>query len=462
MNRSFRILAAAILAAPLLLRKAQAQAVSLPQETTAKSLFSLSLSTAETKTLARSDALKAYLADQQAATESAGAQFASVLPRLDFDGSYDYVTNVPRIQISPAFPAFPFGTHNNWNVGPMLSYTLWDTGSAWKQYSSLTRLAQSREEDRRQAELQILLAVRAAYVNVQLALEEMRLVNDSLSLSRSQNKDIESNYQAGAASRLDRVESQRAVINYQLQFLQSQADLSSTLKDLLALVGEVPENVSRPGPPGVENVGLELKLDSLDESLDSALRLPLMAPDEGNPQIKSQELQAQSAELSAQSQKAALFPVLQASAKATEQYPNAILPETIQQNTFALSLALPLFEGNRTHHQVEEKLKEAESARHRAAQLRTDLGRDFWKAKDMLDSLTSQRALAVQDVKESEDAARLYYESYKLGKINLTDVQAADVRELQAKVEAAGIAARALQQIIVLRSLSAEETNYAQ
>lgn len=61
---------------------------------------------------------------------------------------------------------------------------------------------------------------------------------------------------------------------------------------------------------------------------------------------------------------------------------------------------------------------------------------------------------------QSEEAAKLYYSSYKAGKNNLIDVQIANNQALQAKVGAARIDAQILNQLILLNALSGEQNTY--
>jgi outer membrane protein TolC len=432
-----------------------------PNTGSAAASFQLSLDQAEREAMKTSNELKSYIASADAAHEQAGAQFSYLLPKLTFDGTYRYVTNVPTISLPiPGVAALPFGTHQNYSIGPTLTYTLWDTGATTDAYHALDRVAGARAEDRKAAELQLLVEVRAAYVRVQLALEEMRLVNDSLKLAEAQNHDITTNYHAGAASRLDSVDSQREVLNYLLQFQQRQADLSAALKDLLALTDEHPADVSHPGPPDVRNVTLVLNLDHLSKSLAEYGKWTFSPPDDHQPQIHSQELLAQSSELQASSQKDALYPVLQVQARASIDYPNGIVPEHVEQNTFTVALSMPLFETDHTRHLAAEHYKEAESARFRKEQLQIDLQRDYQKAREMLDNLREQQNIASQDVLSSEESARLYYSSYKAGKINFTDVLSANLRALTAKVDAARIDAQILNQIIILKSISGGDSNH--
>ena len=181
--------------------------------------FELTLRDAEKQSLQASNQLKSALSTQAAASEQADAGYANLWPRLSLEGTYRYVTTVPTVQLPiPGIPPLQFGANSNYSIGPTLSYQFWDTGSTRSAYHSLVKLAEARKEDQRNAELQLLMSVRMAYVRVQLALEQMRLVSDSLNLARAQNRDIEVNFRAGASSKLDWVNSQREVLSYQLQF----------------------------------------------------------------------------------------------------------------------------------------------------------------------------------------------------------------------------------------------------
>ena len=175
-------------------------------------------------------------------------------------------------------------------------------------------------------------------------------------------------------------------------------------------------SLAHPGPPGVENVTLELKLDSLDASVRQAAD-SIPPPDARQPQLRSQELQAEAAELSAESQKALLYPTIQLSARASIDYPNTVVLQTIEQNTFLVGVSMPLFEMDRTRHLAQEKMKEADAARYRREQIQSDLNRDFLKARELLESLREQQKVGIEDVAKSEESARLFYASYKGGRI---------------------------------------------
>ncbi len=418
--------------------------------------FELSLKLAEQRALGASDQVKALSFSERAVYEQANAQFSILLPKLTFNANYQYLTNVPTIQVPvPGFNfGIPFGAHNNYSIGPALSYVLWDFGSARNAYAGADLLAQSRGEDRKKGELQVLLDVRSAYLRLQLSLEELRLLRNSLNLAQIQNRDIETNFRAGAATKLDRVDSQREVINRKLSFEQKQAEVVTDFTDLLAIVYLPTPKTSRIGPAGLPGVELELNLDSLEASLNDAGIWRFSPPADRHPQLRSQELLAEASEKSAQALMDSLYPTVQVTASAVIQYPIGPVLQRVNQNIFAASLSMPLFEGGRTRHNATQKRLEAEAARSSRLQLKVNMDRDYTKAQELLLKLNEQQKLATEDVERSRQAAGLYYQSYKGGKLNLTDVLAANNRALQSEVNATRISAQILSQLIILKYLS--------
>lgn len=404
--------------------------------------FELTLHNAEKQTLQTSDQLKAEILDVDVIGEQQSAGFASMLPKISVQGNYTYLGTLPSLSFMAGTPSYTFGSHHNYSIGPALNYILWDTFSSLKSFQALSKLKESKQQDLANTRIQLLFSVRASYIRVQLALEELRLVNNSLALARAQKKDIQNRFKAGAATRLDLLTSDREVLRYQIQLEQKQAELSSVFKDLLALVGNP------------EFTELNLKLDSLTHTLATLSSEPISAPTNQQPQIKSLQLLAESSEKSASAQTAKLFPTIQLSASSTFAYPNGPVMTQINQNMIGLVLSLPLYVGDPTWHLAASKRREAKAIKYRADQLKTNILRDFSKASEMLHSLYEQKKLCAQDVLESEEAAKLYYQSYQAGKMNLINVQTANNQELQSKVNSARIDAQILNQLISLMALS--------
>jgi outer membrane protein TolC len=425
--------------------------------------LALTLRDAEKQALSSSNQLKSSAATAEAAEENESAQLQNLLPRLSFQASYQYYATIPEIRFAGAGGTLiPFGTHDVYSFGPQLNYTLWDTFSSRDQYKASGLLKAARDEDRKNTELQLLSSLRNAYVQVQLGIEELTLINGSLELARSEDRDVTNRFKAGAADKIDVITSQRSVLSYQIQFEQRQSQLSSSLQDLLHLVGDQrPHDVSHPGPTGIPGVTFALNLDSLKQLLGSELLPPSAAtPGNAQPQIRSQEFQSQSYEYTAKSQFAKVFPVVQLSAAVTDERPNIPNPITFLQETVGVTLSLPLWVGDTSSKLAAEQRRQSDAASYKAAQLQDDISRDYSKARETLASLRVQSELSRRDVEQSEEQARLYFTSYKLGKINFIDVQNANNQALTAKVSSARIDAQILTQVITLLSLSGEESSH--
>jgi outer membrane protein TolC len=416
----------------------------------------LRLHDAESRALSYSNRLKAAQSDQDAARFQSSAQYQTLLPRLSLQASYQYFNEIPKISIGPV-ASVNFGTNNVYSFGPVISYTLFDAFSSRRAYQASTLLEQARQQDRVATELQLLLNTRAAYVQVQLELEELKAIHDSWRLSEAQRRDVDSKFRAGAASRLDLVTAERSVLSYQIQFKQKQSELSSSVRDLLALLGDPRLDdpaLQYPGPAEYSEVKFALKLDPLDSTLSEQLTLPLPPPDVVDPQTQSLIHQSESLSRSAQSQSARAYPLVQVSAGVSYNRPNVPNPPSYWQETAAATLSLPLFLGDPSHAQAAQLRSQADAVEFRASQRQEDVHRDYQKSMEAIRSLKEQKQLAIIDIKQSEEQARLYYTSYKAGKSNLIDVQNANVVALQAKVHASQIDAQIINQIIFLRSLS--------
>lgn len=404
----------------------------------------LSLQEAETSALASSWLIKAAAADFTSALEQEKAGFTAILPRASLQGNYTFLSTLPELSVAPNVPAITFGDHNNYSLGPVLNYTLWDTFSSHKSYAALGRLRQAREQDRENTTVQVLTSVRNAYLRVQLALEELKAVDDYVVLSRAQERDVQKRFEGGTGTQLETYTAQRQVVRYRLQVEQKKVDVATAYKDLLALTHP-------------ENINSTPRLESLSRTLAHFLKFAHEAPGENHPQVKSLELLSESSTLMAESLRAKLFPTLQLSLSSNVSYPNGPQLVSTNQNTVSLSLNVPLFLGDPTWHQIDQKLSDARGAHYRARQVRLDLNRDYEKALQRIESLKQQQKLAAQDVRDSGEVAKLYFNSYKVGKLNFIDVQTVNNDALQAKVNAARIDAQLIGQIIALLAVQGKE-----
>jgi multidrug efflux system outer membrane protein len=436
-----------------------------PIKQTGKTSTSLTLSLAEmTDTaLKNSPKLDATRLSALSAFSEAYSIGESEYPRFSMSGNYFYNTTIPDLKISPLSPSIPFGFNNNWSAYVGLSFDLWDFRSLHNQANSVEAQAQSQDQAYQAAKRQLLLAVRMAYFQAQINLEQVRLLGDSLKVAQAQYEDISHQARFGTASQLDKLSSHQEVLNYQRSFSQSQAALASSLRDLFDLAGvEEPADLIAPLdgrmkgnlPKGSDSPTVWLSMDP-EEASRKVLQVGIQAPpDDSVPQLKTYAYLAQSARFAADSVAMQMLPKVVLSAQAGYQDPIGPIDETIQQNTLSVTASMPIFDWGQILDDSDAKRKQSQAYLRNLDQAKADLWRDWNKAQDQLRTIRYQEGLNQTAVSETKELSQLTYVSYKAGGSKYLEVQTANFQALTAKVQAVTNEIQMLMQLSVLSSLS--------
>ena len=398
----------------------------------------LTLKFAEEKALSHSEIVKAQGFDVQAADAAVRSQFQVLLPRLALQGSYSFVSVIPELSFGG--PKVKMGSNDNYSIGPVLSYTLWDGGSLSESYQSAVFLSQAKALEQTSAQDQLILNVRMAYLRYELAQEEYAGIQESFKLSQSQNRDISIRYQAGAASRLDVLLASRQMGGYELQLKQKETALHDAKRALFQLMGD---------PIGDPTT---VPLEDFTNLLVFARQLPVRDLAQ-NPRYQAL------LRLVAASQKAADAlqfkggPTLQVSATSTLAYPNGPILEQINQTILGASLSIPLWLGDPSGDLSTQKRSQSLADLSRATQLKLDLELAQANAKDAIDNLSVQQGFAKRDLSQSQDIADLHYTAYKLGKVSFVDVQSANTQVLLSRLNLVRVSFQLISQYFTLSSL---------
>jgi len=420
--------------------------------------FSLTLAQAETMARAHSLELKAAGEQAAAADDQADAQFASLLPRVTLDGFYRYET-VPQ-----ALPV-TFNSLRSTQLGPTLTWTLWDEGALYKSWKAQKAGAESQEEQARLVQTQAILGARLAYFQVLLAAEQARLLAESVAVTTAQYEDITRRFDAGAASRIDVLESHQEDLQRRKEFLNAQAALGTALRELLQIIGRRGGyDLSRPVdartgfslPEGLPTPTLLVDVEPLSRVSPELAAAASGTWDRAHPQLLLFERQAESARLSAEGLSSAEYPRVQLQAQALYEYPTVTQHDYVTQKTVALTASIPLFEGWQTKKQIEQQGHLASAADRRRDLAAEQIERDWERTHIRLDSLAEQRAIDARRVSESQELAHLVYVSYKAGRSTYIDVQIANLTALQAKIQAAQTRAQILIQLATLAQLAGQ------
>jgi outer membrane protein TolC len=426
----------------------------------------LSLSGLTDQALKNSPKLEAARLAFESARSEAGALGASEFPRLGLSGNYFYQTYVPAFSPFPNSPPAVFGENNNWSAWATLNWNLWDFRSLHHMANSAIAASQSQEQLYQATQRQVRLAVRLAYFQVQITLEQVRLLGDSLKVAQAQYADIQKQTRFGTASRVDLLSSHQEVLNYERQFWQAQAGLAQALRDLFDLAGDKePADFTSPLdarmegtlPEGVSAPTVWLAMDPEKDSLALLQQEAAVPPDESVPQLKTYAYLADSSRLAADAVHSGLFPKLTLSAQAGYENPDGPVLQTVQQNIVSVSLNMPLFDWGQIVSDSDSKREQSEAYLKNLDQAKGDLWRDWNKAKDALRSLETQRTLDETGVSETQELSKLTYGAYRAGTARFLEVQTSNFQALNAKVQAVGNDIQILMQLSILSSLSGKQ-----
>lgn len=400
----------------------------------------LSLKEAESFALEQSSEIKAAQEEIAGTDALSEAEEARQYPSLSLVGNYRYNTIVPEIEAGPK--KIPFGDHKAYSIGPVLNFSLYDGGMRRNLIQSIQAVSQANQHQLSAVKNQLLLNVRLAYIRTQIAKTEYDLVRQTLELTKKQAKDIATRFRNGAASKLDFLSAQREVLAMDMRSSASKGELQVTSKDLAALINRQidPET---------------LVLDALDQA-NSAFHQE-NALQRQHPRLLFLDKIADSKESAAQSQKSAFLPHLQLTLKSSLDYPNGPTLENIHQNTIAIGFEMPLFDWGAIDRSVSKQRAEASATRLQREALERELHKEGEKARARLAALKEELLTAQKAVKDSRELARLTYEAYKDGHINLTEVQSKNLMLLAAEVDKTRIDGQLSMQSYILQSLTHPE-----
>lgn len=423
--------------------------------------LTLTLKDAETDALAASGQYRGARFSAEAAEAGAAAAASLLNPRLSLEGSLRYAEVVPQIAL-PAAMGGPKPMGDNWtySIGPSAYWTL-DTGALRYGREAARRNAAARSAEAENARRQTVLKARAAYFRLQLALEKVYLIGNTLQLSLSQFRDVELGVRAGSRSRLDGIRARQEATARRRDLLRARADLAGALRDLAFETGrQLPSGAGLPldarmaGGDYDGAAGLLVRAEAYEEIIKALLPSAARDLEASPPAVTALSEAAAAYRASAMAQRREALPRLVLGARTSLDYPNGPNIYSFLQNSASLSLNLPLFESGRLADREKENRLNAEAA----AAKRDDAGRaaarDYRAALEDYNALMEEQSINIDAVDDAEEAARLSYEAYKSGGSTWLEVENANLKALQAKTTLASANAEILLKLAVLDSLT--------
>lgn len=411
----------------------------------------ISYEEAERLSLANSHQIESQSHVVAAASDTAFAQEVKRMPQLSFGAGASLTSKIGQITIPALGVNQQVGERLNWMVGPAIDFVIWDAGQIINRAKSLWKKASSESNvldyDKRQA----LLNGRAAYIRVQIAKEQARLVTDAISLARAQYAYVLDRKNAGTADLFDLTVAHQEMSDREKDLDQARGELAVSKRNLMGALSLDDEMAN------ADNVDVEPILSVLDVMLP---RSDTEVDIESHPQVKEYADMQKASELGAKSTIAKYFPEIKFRGQSTFEYPNLGQSDTIQQNRAMFNLSVPILDWGVIAKEAASQKYQAKAANETMKQMIVELTQNV---SDTRSNIGTYKKLKVSTTRAAEDAvevARLSFDSYKTGRIIFLDVQRANVKALSALVEQARTEAMLGLEIAKLLALAETEGEF--
>ncbi|MCX5786526.1 MAG: TolC family protein [Elusimicrobia bacterium] len=430
-------------------------------------VIKLPLETAQQLALAYSPELKGLQADEIALSKRADERLAAGRPSLDFDASYSRMTEVSRLSLPvPGNRSIQFGDYYAYTLGPSFNWMFWDFGSTRSSYESANSLALSKASDISGLKSRIVLESRLAYFKIKLALDQAVLIGESRRLSEAQYKDIKLRYDAGAANRMDMLSSRAELLTRAMQFTQARSELAGAARDFFYQAGiEKKADLSYPADSRLKALLAKdeppptviIEMDATEKLMLSMSAQAPSGPSAAHPALRALSEAGRSYEQARKALEAGRYPRFQLFAKSYLAYPNGAILKQYSQNILGVGLNLPVFEGWRLTREIEARSADIDSVKARKDRAADGLSLSWEKAQDQLSSLKAQASINADTLNTAAELETLTYESYQAGRSTFLEVQNANLKELDAKIQAARTDIQMLNQLAYMADLSVSE-----
>jgi outer membrane protein len=335
---------------------------------------------------------------------------ALFMPRAQLTSGYsvrDAAFTIPSylMKDAPKDPGIFTGYKNDWSMRLQVDQTLFAGGRNYYTHQIAEKDTAVQEENLKLRRLNLEVEITRAYYAVILAQQVVQIKQDLIDQSKRHQTEVSRRFQAGDASRFDRLRAMVQVANLQPELIRARNSVelaSAQLKNVLGL----DQN---------DTLTVTGRIEYIPEKteLPTALRQAL----EKRPEIHASRLVREIQEGVVKVSRARFFPVLGAffSQDFRSDHVDSMFGSRHRNWTVGFNMSLPLFEGgSRFYQQREDRLK-ADQARLREEQAGRDVQVEVIQA-----SLELQRAAEViesqrQTVEQAEEAFKIANISYANG-----------------------------------------------
>ena len=406
----------------------------------------ITLAECERQALETSPMVKSAENEFKAAETAAEAFKTNLMPVLSLEGKAYYITAVPELDMYiPGLGQInkKLGDNLNYSGGLAVRWNLFDGNVQKSNYEAARKLADSKKSILGYEKKKALMETRIAYFNLITAAANLKLIDEQLELTISQNRDIKRSVQLGAKSKLDEVMSDNEVLIKQKQKNAARILLIETADNLNALTGNI-----------IDNYEIDLSAFDSPESLLQIFSKNIYAEfDDNNPQLLSFDMLEQYYGLISKSYENMNFPRVNIFGTSAYDYPDGPNLKSVWQNTAGADFYMPVYQFGRNPKMSKQYKFTAMSAENQRQGLYDDLKRLFNRSKEKAKILSSQIDLSKDIVTQSQTAADMTYQAYISGNSKYLDVQFMNLKVLEARSSETDFYAGLLTELTILEAL---------
>ena len=380
--------------------------------------------------------IKALEYEMSAAQNAAAAVKTFYFPSVFLEGSFVYLQNIPKLELSTPLGNMEkeMGDNINYSAGIALYWTLFDGNARAKNYKAALSLFEAKKAQLEFEKRRVLFEVRSAYFKLINALAYLELFNEQMQLSVSQNSDIKKAVSAGIRSGLDMALSDAEVLRRQKQISSGQIAVIEIVQELNALTDGLISIAD--GDGGRHKISNDLSdFDQSSDLFERFIKNIGLVFDEKSPSVLSLELLSQHYEFLAKAQAALNYPLINVFAKSSLDYPNGPVIENVQQNKAGGEFSMPIYQARGNRNLKNQNLNLSASNKERAEQVLADLRRQFHYLKEKVSLLIAQTKLNKEIVVKNKNASEITRKSYQAGNAKFLDVLDMDLRVLNAQAD---------------------------
>lgn len=379
-------------------------------------LISLDLNGAISMVLEKSPGLERVMARIRQADYGIEEAYTLANPTVNFSAQYSRVD--PGVTIPGIGPVSP---ENNYQFALNIRQAIYTFGRL--KWSTLAaKLAKRAAEEEYRTEINRLVQLTAErYIQALLAQDAVTIALDNLEAQQANLRTSQLLYDQGVAARFDVLSNSAAVAQAEQRVIEARTAERNAKARILSLLDEP--------------LNSPLRLAELNLHAPGEIALPeaRMRALEGRPDLRSLRWAVEEAKARVEVAETSNNPMLELQNTTINRNAAGLAPGT--QNTMAVVLSVPLFDGGVSHYQKEQALEAVAQLNANLEQSERDVVLQVEEVYNQLRDRWAAIAVAEENVKQADEALRVAVLRYQNGISTNTELLDTQARRSQARFE---------------------------